>query len=195
MRKTSTNAREVSAQEPVILGQGGARAARELEPALSVAMVYEDALTWQWATEVWDRIGQFIESGGIRCQSWKVGELRQSMALAQAVQGTAEADVLVISIRDAGELPLLLHVWIDAWLPRRTGQAGAMLALIGVAARPDAPAGGAHRYLESVARRAGMDFLPREFKLPEEPAPVSTTDSAASPATAGGGFTIRAEAA
>jgi hypothetical protein len=85
-----------------------------------------------------------------------------------AVQAAAKADVLVVSIRDAGELPVDLYVWIDAWMPRRTRRPGAMVALIGVPPQPDPQSGRAHKYLEAVSRRVGLDFLPRERKLPEE---------------------------
>jgi hypothetical protein len=45
---------------------------------------------------------------------------------------------------------------------------GALVALIGVPAWPDAQAGHAHQHLKAIARRAGLDYLPRETKLPEE---------------------------
>jgi hypothetical protein len=51
-------------------------------------------------------------------------------------------------------------------MPRRAGRPGAMVALIGVPPQPDAQSGRAHKYLESVTRRVGLDFLPRERKLP-----------------------------
>ena len=113
-------------------------------------------------------MGQLIDSAGICRESWKVSDLARAFTFADAVQAAAEADVLVISIRDAGELPLLLHVWVDAWMPRRAGRPGALVALIGVPAKPDALSGRAHEYLDSIARQAGLDFLPRERRLPEE---------------------------
>jgi hypothetical protein len=75
--------------------------------------------------------------------------------------------VLLISIRETGALPLFLHLWIDAWARRRAGRKGALVALIGMPAQPDIQSDQAYRYLEGVARRAGLDFLPQERKLPE----------------------------
>ncbi len=142
--------------------------ADETEQALNVVVVYQDPLTRHWAADLWDRVGQLIDSTGIRRESWKLNDLTQAFVFTEAVHAAAEADVVVISVRDAGELPLLLHVWVDAWMPRRGGRAGALVALIGVPAKPNALSGGAHKYLEAVARQAGLDFLPRERRLPEE---------------------------
>jgi len=90
-----------------------------------------------------------------------------------SVRAAAEADVLVVSVRDTGELSISLYAWIDTWLPLRAGRAGALVALLGVPPRPDAQSGRAHAYLEAVARRTGLDFLPRERKLPEAPFALS----------------------
>ena len=137
--------------------------------ALNVVVAYQDPLTRHWATGLWDRVGQLIDTGGICCKSWKLNDLTQASVFAEAVNAAVVADVLVISVRDAGELPLMLHVWIDAWLPRRAGRTGALVAVIGVPAKPDVQSGRAHEYLEDVARQAGLDFLPRERMLPQEP--------------------------
>jgi hypothetical protein len=153
-------------------GSGPDRAAdspRGISQALNVVVVYQDSLTRHWATALWDRLGQLIDTGGICRKSWKLSGLTNAGAFARAVQAAVLADVLVISVRDAGELPMLLHVWADAWLPQRAGRAGALVALIGVPSTPDVLAGRAHEYLEDIARRAGLDFLPRERMLPQEP--------------------------
>ena len=139
------------------------------EPALNVATVYQDPLTRHWAVELWDRVGQLISSEGLSCRSWKISALTDPGIFDQAVQAAAAADVLVVSVRDAGEWPTSLNSWIDAWQPKRGGRAGALVALIGVPCWPDAKCGSAHRYLETVARESGLDFLPRERKLPEAP--------------------------
>jgi hypothetical protein len=140
----------------------------ETEPALNVVVIYQDPLTRQWATDLWDRVGQVIDSGGICSKSWNLSDLAGACVFAEAVHAAAVADLLVISVRDAGDLPLSLHVWIDGWLPRRAGRAGALVALLGVSARPDAQSGRTHKYLEAIAHQAGLDFMPRERRLPEE---------------------------
>ena len=162
-----------SALDRTVLLPRWPRFQRTYEAGLSVATVYQDPLTRQWAAELWDRVGQLIDSEGVRCQSWKISELTDHGIFLDAVQAAAEADVLVVSVRDAGELPISLYVWIDAWLPSRARRAGALVALIGVPPQPDTQSGQAHQYLESVARKAGLDFLPHERKLPEQPFALS----------------------
>ena len=128
------------------------------------------SLTRHWATELWDRVGQLIGSGDICHQSWKISDLTGGPRLSRTqCRRQREADVLVCRSATPENCHCYLHVWIDAWLPRRAGRAGALVALIGVPPQPDAQSGRAYHYLEAVARRAGLDFLPRERKLPEEP--------------------------
>ena len=136
-------------------------------PILNIATVYQDSLTRYWAAELWDRVGRLIGDKDVWRQSWRIGELANSRLFTDAVQAAAEADVLLISVRDAGEWPMGLYDWIDAWLPRRAGREGALVALIGVPGQPDGQCGRAHQYLATVAREAGLDFLPRERKLPD----------------------------
>ena len=144
-----------------------ARAPSESELVLNVVTVYQDPLTRHWAAELGNRVGQLIDSGGICRKSWNIGDLTQSDVFAEAVQAATEAHVLVVSVRDAGQLPMSLSVWIDAWVPNRAGQArGALVAMIGVPPQPDSQSGRAYAYLESVAKRSGLDFLPNERKLP-----------------------------
>jgi hypothetical protein len=190
--QTQMNRQRNSVFDRIVPPEPEAWAGAEDEPALNVVTVYQDPLTRQWTTELWDRVGQLVSSGGIGTKAWKISDLTQTLIFADAVEAAAEADVLVISVRDAGELPLRLHVWIDAWMPRRVGRPGALVALIGVPAQPHTQVGRAHRYLEAVARRAGLDFLPRERKLPKErraaaPQPgITTTAAFTMPWSAGG---------
>ena len=145
------------------------RAQEESEPALKVVTVYQDPLTRHWAMELFDRLGRLIDSDGICRKFWSLNDLAQADDFADAVEAAAEAHVLVISVRDAGQLPRCFHDWIDAWLPNRTGPVGgALVALIGVPLRPNSQSGRAYACLESVAKRAGLDFLPTERKLPQK---------------------------
>jgi hypothetical protein len=165
----------VTVVDRTVAYEQAARAPRESEAPLKVVTMYQDPLTRYWATELWDRVEQLIHCEDICRKAWKTSDLPQADVFADAVQAAAEADVLVISVRDTGALPLLLHVWIDAWIPKRAGREGALVALIGMPAHQDTQSDRAYQYLEAVARRAGLDFLPRERKLPEEPLAASTS--------------------
>jgi len=144
------------------------KAAKEDALALNVVMVYEDPLMRYWATELWDRVSNLVGHSGICRTAWGISDLGHPDHFAKAVQEAARAHVLLLALRDAGVLPPNLGKWIQAWTPQRKGAGGVLAALIGMPPTPNAWAGQAYRYLEAVARRAGLDYLPRERKLPEE---------------------------
>jgi hypothetical protein len=148
--------------------------AAEAEPWLRVVTVYQDSLTRHWAAELWAKVTPLVGRAGTRNQSWKMSELTDAGVFARAVEAASEADVLVVAVRGVGQLPLTLRVWIEDWLPHRAGRGGALVALVGLPARPDMMGPCTCEYLEAVARRAGMDFLPRERKLPEGPSASET---------------------
>ena len=145
-----------------------AKAEDENELALNLVVLYEDTLTRHWATELWSRVDALIGSGGICRKTWRIRDLTQPDIFADAVRAAARAHVLVISLHDAGMLPPRFCDWAEAWVSDRIASGGAMVALIGVHPRPDAASGQVYAYLETLARRAGLDYLPHERKLPDE---------------------------
>jgi len=152
----------------MMLAAPAAAVARKTGLALSVVVIYQDSLTREWAGELWNRVAQLVGQESICSQSWKISDLADAREFEGAVEAAAEADVLVISVRDAGEVPVGLEWWVEAWMPKRAGRAGALLALISVPSQPDPHAGQVQAYLETIARRAGLDFMPRERKLPDK---------------------------
>jgi hypothetical protein len=79
---------------------------------------------------------------------------------------TMVADVILVSIYDAEELPKDFRVWMDAWLARRYLPAGALIALISVPGELSVQTKLARDYLRAVARKGRLDFLLRERRLP-----------------------------
>jgi len=144
-----------------------AEASLEADVALNVTILYQDLLTLRWATELWDRLGRLVGSGGIHSKSWKLSHLACPEVFWDSVQAAARAHVLVVSVRDDEEFPANLCAWTDGWLAKRAGPGGALVALIGVPPQPSHQSGRAYAYLAAAARRAGLDFLPDERKLPE----------------------------
>ena len=138
----------------------------EMEYALNVALVYQDAPTRKWAAQVCDRVTRLAGKNAVRCTWWEIGRLSDPEVLKDAVLTTVPADVILISIYDAEELPVDLCVWIDAWLPRRSLPTGALIALISVPGQTSARLEHARGYLRAVARKGRLDFLLRERKLP-----------------------------
>ena len=141
----------------------------ETEPgyALNVAMVYQDTLTRKWATQVCDQVTQLAGKDAVHCHQWEISCLRDLCVLKDAILMTMVADVILVSIYDAEELPKDFRAWMDAWLARRYQPTGALIALISVpgelSAQTKKPA---RDYLRAVARKGRLDFLLRERRLP-----------------------------
>ena len=141
-------------------------AVRTAEYALKVLVVYEDTVSEVWAAQFCHRATRAIGPEGLNLSLWRMGSLTQPDLLPRAVQAAAQADVLVVALRGADELPLDLCVWIDVWLPRRYRQPGVLVALID---RPEQSCFSFSRteeYLRAVARKGSLDFMPQERKMP-----------------------------
>ena len=103
---------------------------------------------------------QLVGEEHVRDTWYDVHSLDDVRILLDAVRAALVADLIVVSVHAADELPLGLYVWIDAWLPRRASREGALTALIG-ADEPQYPQSSRTRdYLQAVARKAQLDFIP-----------------------------------
>lgn len=91
-----------------------------------------------------------------------MGDLSAPGVLAGAVSTALRADVVVVATHAAEGLPMAFYVWVDAWLPHRPQNAGALVALLGKR-RNSAPSSGRVRdYLNAVAREGRLDFVIQE---------------------------------
>jgi hypothetical protein len=150
----------------ITLPDEGALSPAEEDYALNVAVVYQDASTRKWAEDVCGRVTELTGSGGIRTHFCRLGDLTQPQIFPGAVQVAALADVIIVSAYAANELHCMLFAWIDAWLRRRRPGPGTLLALISMLDHPDFQTSFLRKYLQAVARKGYLDFLPHERKLP-----------------------------
>jgi len=130
-----------------------------------IAGVYQDALTWEWARQLCGSVAQKVGQEHVHDSWHEVHSLADPQILVEAVQMAMAADVIVVSLYAAEELPPDLYGWIHSWLPRREMRAGALAALIAVPAQPDHWTFRTQEYLQAVARRGQLDFVPHERKL------------------------------
>jgi hypothetical protein len=133
-----------------------------------IAVVYQDTLAQSWAIQMCRPVRQ--KFGGEHVQNtWhSVRSLSDPEILVEAAHAALAADVIVVAVHAADELPPELCAWIDVWLPRRLARMGALAALIGVAGEPAPEVSRTQEYLQAVALRGQLDFLPHERKLPAE---------------------------
>ncbi len=133
---------------------------------LNVAVVYQDTPTWKWATQVCDHVTRLAGKDAVHSTWWEISRLSDPEVFKDAVLMTMVANVILVSINDAEELPIDLCLWIDAWLPRRYLPMGALIALISVPGQPGDRTNHARDYLRTVACKGRLDFLLRERRLP-----------------------------
>jgi hypothetical protein len=130
------------------------------EYALNIVGVYQDPLTQSWGMPMCRLATQLAGEENIRDTWYDVHSLDDVQVLMEAVCAALVADVIVVSVHASEELPLGLYVWIDAWLPRRTSREGALTALIGADELQGTQSFRTREYLQAVARKARLDFIP-----------------------------------
>jgi hypothetical protein len=143
-----------------------AMAPDEAAYSLNIAGVYQDSVTRDWAMQTCRRATQLVGEESVQKAWYDANSLGDPVTFLDAVRAALVADVIVVSVYAADELPLDLYVWVQAWLPRRRSRAGALTALIGVAEPPDSRFVRTVEYLQAVASRAQLDFIPQERKRP-----------------------------
>ena len=154
------------APERLVLSDLMAMAPDEEGYTLSIAGVYQDRVTRGWALQKCRRATQLAGAEHVQNTWHDVHSLSDPAILLQAVRAAVMADVIVVSVYAADELPLGLCLWFAAWLPRRLPRTGALTALIGVTQPSDSQYVRTVEYLQAAASRAQLDFIPQERKRP-----------------------------
>jgi hypothetical protein len=136
------------------------------EPALAgsgdefkIVVVYQGAPARDWARQVCQPVREKFGGEYVQDTWHEVNSLGNIENLIVAVRATLRADVIVIAIQAAEELPPELCAWIDVWLPRRHARSGALAALIGVTGQPEPHEARTQEYLQAVARRGQLEFV------------------------------------
>jgi hypothetical protein len=138
----------------------------EMGYSLNIAGVYQDGVTQDWATQTCHLATQQARAGRVQNSWFNINSLGDPKILADAVSAALTADVIVVSVYAAGELPLDLYVWFDLWLPRRPARGGALAALVGIADPLDSRPARTFEYLHAMARKGQLDFIPQERRCP-----------------------------
>jgi hypothetical protein len=155
--------------ERKFLSDDVAIAPEESADTLNIAGVYQDAVTQEWAMQTCRRVAELAGEKRVQSTWYNANSLSDPANLLDAVRAALVADLIVVSIYAANELPNDLYVWIEAWLLRRLSRVGALAALIGVAEAFDSGSLRTLEYLQAVARKAQLDFFPHECKRPVVP--------------------------
>jgi hypothetical protein len=150
--------------EQTVLSEGVDITPDESVYSLNIVGIYQDAVSRNWGRQVCQRATQLAGEERVQNMWYNANSLSDTGILLHAVHATLVADVIVVSIYAVDELPLALYVWFDAWRQHRLSRAGALVALVGVAESLDSQSVRTLKYLQTVARKAKLEFIPREFK-------------------------------
>ena len=126
------------------------------------------------------RVKEILGADSI-CPSWfDLRDFHRPAMLAAAVSKARRSDVIVIAVRAMPQLPLALCYWAERWLPYRSGEWGALVALIDVPETRSPAALAARRFFHALSLRAGLDFMLKERQLPaQDPSPLRDYEAAA----------------
>jgi hypothetical protein len=150
----------------VVPSQEAVRVRSELEYALRIAGVYQDSLTCDWVLQICRQAADLAGEKHVQSAWHSTHSLGDPGILADAIRAAVAADLIVVSVHAAAQLPMGLCVWVEGWLPRRNLRDGALVALVGAAEPPSPQALRALDYLQGVARKGRLDFIPQERRLP-----------------------------
>jgi hypothetical protein len=133
----------------------------------NVLIMYEDFGTGQRSKKgldyVVEELGNEFE---FRHSMWRLDILQDPKLNILAGPALAEADLLIISLRDKAQIPAKIRVLIDTWLAERTKREGALVALF--EAKGSATRSSVYACLANLARQHGLDFLEQGVSQPED---------------------------
>jgi streptogramin lyase len=137
-------------------------AAEETAPgklATKIVIASEDANGAVRAREVSEHLARELSPGAeVSSEVWRFNFLRHEDVRNVAAASITDADIVVVSARDDGELPPHVKIWIEDWLPVPRERPTALLALVDrhPGTPPTLPS--VSSYLLRIARRTGMNF-------------------------------------
>jgi hypothetical protein len=135
-------------------------------------MAYDDFASGKRAMDAYHFLVSQLGGGAeLRSSMWKFDVLRSTKLNQIAVDDAIEADVIIVANARNGGLPDSVKTWITGWVPRKRGQAAALMALVDFTGEDVQAAVLAHSLLKDAAAEAKIDFLPQEIPFPESSLP------------------------
>lgn len=124
----------------------------------SVTVVYEDEAKRAEATRFCDQlVKQSWEGAELDLHWWSLAQLQEPNVKKAAVDKATEADVIVVAIHPASDIPLEPDCSMADWLARRGDHEGILVGLLGDETTSEAEE--KHLRLRKIARRGGLDYL------------------------------------
>jgi hypothetical protein len=138
------------------------RDAAHWEPKIPFDLVitYEDRPARDRAMALYDRVAQqLIDDYDFKCSWWKFDLLRNQDLMAQAVDATIHANMVILSLSGGAQLPEAGKAWLESWVDYRTSTKSALVVLSGLSSQEACDRSHLQAYLQQIAKRAKMDFF------------------------------------
>ena len=152
--------------------------------AVNVLIAYDDVVAAQRAMRLFARVGrEHLNEFLCRAQPWRFDLLGDPDWGKCASSDALRADLIVVSTSKRSDLPVAVQNWLAECLSQKQGARAAVVALLGSEdQKQDANSAGI-QFLQSAARRAGLDFFVPVADSGKEPEPArQSIDRAVRPA-------------
>lgn len=136
-------------------------------PAFNVVVAYDTPESARLAMRLVDGIAvEFARAFDVQRDVWRFDVLGLPEAREAASDTSARADLLIVSAA-AADLPAPVKTWLECWSAERVPGTAAVVALLRTPPAINPGPSPAHRFLQSLAHRAGQDFFASEFITPD----------------------------
>lgn len=95
----------------------------------------------------------------LHVQPWSFDLLADSNWREVALVEVINSDILIITTSSSNAIPLDVREWVGSALSRKGGTHAAVVALVGTEEDRGGPDSTLYRYIQTVARQAGLDFF------------------------------------
>lgn len=139
----------------------------EPKPTVRALIAYEDRDTGMRARDFFERmVRQFGEDCDFQHKLLDLDVLSVAGLRDTAADEAADADMILLACHGDGELSRDVKQWCEDWLARSWKGDAALVALFDEGSEASSGRGPAREFLEGIARRAGMTFIPHTMPRP-----------------------------
>ncbi|NBV23981.1 MAG: hypothetical protein EBS05_18945 [Proteobacteria bacterium] len=130
------------------------------KPAFNVLVAYDEVAMGVRAKHVLDSITRTLEAEcKIVVNLWKFSMLQRVELADSAVLEAVVANLIILALREDNGVPKETKAWIETWLQRRAGAAGALVLVFDPAQNSSTAVSPIHRQLLEVGERGKLDVF------------------------------------
>jgi hypothetical protein len=129
---------------------------------LGIVVIYEDFPARIRIQQVyWMLMRELSNEFDFECSWYGYDDLQNPRRAASAKAAAANADLILFSVDVESEPPPNVKTWVESWIGTKAAQDAALAALLNSGRRRKRHRMPVWNYLNDIAQRAGMSFLPQ----------------------------------